>query len=247
MLIRSRGIGIETAANLVHDLIRQKRLLQDLEIVILAGDLIFAGQLRAGHDDDRNAGRHLAQASRRARRRSRRAARNRAEPRSAAASTPAAGPVRPFPRSVASSRTAPSAARGSAADRDCRRRSERSDGPSLSGRLGSAARSTRLLLSSDRSTRMVPPGGNLARRHHGRQRLRKLPVNGAIQLPRAILRASPCFQQKLPALERHLDGETALVPAGYSRGSATGGSGDPESPRAIRRQRLIGDHRSRCG
>src|SRR5579872_359781 len=58
---RARGAGRRAAANLFHDLVGQKRLLEDLEIMFLASDLILARQLDAGHADHLDVRRYLAQ------------------------------------------------------------------------------------------------------------------------------------------------------------------------------------------
>src|SRR4051794_30723703 len=51
---------------------------------------------------------------------------------------------------------------------------------------------------------------DLTGRNHGGQRLGELPVDGTVQLTRAVLRAGPRLQQKFTALLRHLDREASL-------------------------------------
>ena len=54
-------------------------------------------------------------------------------------------------------------------------------------------------------------GVDLIGRHHGRQRLRQIPMNRAIQFTSAIFRTGSVFDEPLPRLERNFNIETPVA------------------------------------
>jgi hypothetical protein len=90
-------------------------------------------------------------------------------------------------------------------------------------------------------------GFDLAGCHLGGQRLGQMPVDGALQLARAVLGAGSLAQQELPALERHLDVEVAVAQARVDVPLQFGDLLVEDGGQRFVVERLVGDDGSRCG